>query len=83
MKYFLKKVVDKLDTYMLICMCLTKGEEMEKRDLNISFQKAGNGKNARLIVPIPWLRELGITEESRQVELIFDKENNQLILKKK
>ena len=56
---------------------------MEKRDLNISFQKAWNGKNARLIVPIPWLRELGITEESRQVELIFDKENNQLILKKK
>ncbi len=56
---------------------------MEKRDLNISFQKAGNGKNVRLIVPIPWLRELGITEEEKQVELIFDKENNQLILKKK
>ncbi len=56
---------------------------MEKRDLNISFQKSGNGKNARLIIPIPWLRELGITEEERQVELIFDKENSRLIVEKK
>ena len=56
---------------------------MEKRDLNISFQKAGNGKNARLIVPIPWLRELGITPEEKGIDLIFDKENKQLIIKKR
>ena len=56
---------------------------MEKRDLNISYSKAGNGKNARLIVPIPWLRKLGITEDSRMVELIFDEENNSLIVEKK
>lgn len=56
---------------------------MEKRELNISFAKAGNGKNARLILPIPWLRKLNITEDEREVELILDEENQQLIVKKR
>lgn len=56
---------------------------MEVRKLNISFAKAGNGKNARLIIPIPWLRKLNITEEEKEVDLIFDEENQQLILKKR
>ena len=56
---------------------------MEKRELNISFAKAGNGKNARVVVPIPWLRKLNITEEERQIDLIFDEENQQLIIKKR
>lgn len=56
---------------------------MEKRDLNISFYKAGNGTATRLTVPITWLRKLGVTPEDRAVELFFDEENNQLILKKK
>ena len=64
-------------------MGLTKGEEMEKRDLNISFYKAGNGTATRLTVPITWLRKLGVTPEDRTVELFFDEKNNQLILKKK
>ena len=56
---------------------------MEKRDLNISFYKAGNGTATRLTVPITWLRKLGITPENRAVELFFDEEKKQLILKKK
>lgn len=56
---------------------------MEKRELNISFAKAGNGKNARVVVPIPWLRKLNITEEEREIDLIFDEENQQLIIKKR
>lgn len=56
---------------------------MEKRELNISFAKAGNGKNARIVVPIPWLRKLNITEEEREIDLIFDEENQQLIIKKR
>lgn len=56
---------------------------MEKRELNISFAKAGNGKNARLILPIPWLRKLNITEDEREVELILDEANQQLIVKKR
>lgn len=56
---------------------------MEKRELNISFAKAGNGKNARVVVPIPWLRKLNITEEEREIDLIFDEENQQLVIKKR
>nr|DAP61628.1 MAG TPA: Toxin SymE, type I toxin-antitoxin system [Caudoviricetes sp.]DAR96033.1 MAG TPA: Toxin SymE, type I toxin-antitoxin system [Caudoviricetes sp.]DAS85888.1 MAG TPA: Toxin SymE, type I toxin-antitoxin system [Caudoviricetes sp.]DAU27923.1 MAG TPA: Toxin SymE, type I toxin-antitoxin system [Caudoviricetes sp.] len=56
---------------------------MEKRELNISFYKAGNGTATRLTVPIKWLRELGITPEEKGIDLIFDKENKQLIIKKR
>ncbi len=56
---------------------------MEKRDLNISFYKAGTGTASRLNVPMPWLRELGITSDEKEIELIFDKENEQLIIRKK
>lgn len=56
---------------------------MEKRELNISFYKAGNGEATRISLPKPWLRELGITKEEKTVEVIFDKENHQLIIRKK
>ncbi len=56
---------------------------MEERNLNISFYKAGNGRAARMTIPIPWLRELGINPEEKAIKLIFDKENNQLIIKKR
>lgn len=56
---------------------------MEKRELNISFYKAGNGEATRISLPKPWLRELGITKEDKTVELIYDKENEQLIIRKK
>nr|DAN74512.1 MAG TPA: Toxin SymE, type I toxin-antitoxin system [Caudoviricetes sp.]DAX50207.1 MAG TPA: Toxin SymE, type I toxin-antitoxin system [Caudoviricetes sp.] len=56
---------------------------MEKRNLNISFYKAGNGTSCRLTLPIKWLRELGINPEEKSIELLFDKENNQLIIKKR
>lgn len=56
---------------------------MEKRELNISFGKAGTGKSARLVIPIPWLRKLEITEDEREVYLIFDEEKKQLIIKKR
>lgn len=56
---------------------------MEKRDLNVSFYKAGNGEATRISLPRPWLREIGVTKENKTVELIFDKENEQLIIRKK
>ena len=56
---------------------------MEKRDLKISFYKAGTGKGARIILPIPWLRKLDITENEKEIELILGEENNQLIIKKR
>lgn len=56
---------------------------MEKRDLNISFYKAGNGEATRLTIPKPWLAKLGITKEERAVELILDEENSQLVIRKR
>lgn len=56
---------------------------MEKRDLNISFYKAGGTLATRLNIPIPWVKKLGIKPEEREVEVIFDEENEQLIIRKK
>lgn len=56
--------------------------ENDKRILNVSFVKAGNGyTTGRLILPILWLRELNITEEDRKVEVIFDGEK--IVIQKK
>lgn len=47
--------------------------KQEKRVLNVSFQRVSpkypNNKNARLIIPNKWLKQLGVTEEERQVEV--------------
>ncbi len=56
---------------------------MEKRDLKITFHKAGNGKGSKISLPIPWLREIGITEDERDVELILDKDHKSLVIRKK
>lgn len=56
---------------------------MEKRELNVSFYKAGNGTGTRISLPKPWLEKLGITKEERKIELMFDEDNEQLILRKK
>ncbi|WP_294727065.1 hypothetical protein [uncultured Fusobacterium sp.] len=55
----------------------------EKREAKIIFHKAGNGKSAKLTVPIPWLRELGISEEKREVEISISSEKQEIIIKKK
>ena len=49
---------------------------MEKRDLNISFYKAGNGEATRISLPKPWLRELGITKEKKQLKLFLIRKTN-------
>ena len=54
---------------------------MEKRKARGIFHKAGNGKSAKITIPIPWLREMEVTEEKREVELIFDKENKKIEIK--
>ena len=56
---------------------------MERRDLNVSFYKAGGTLATRLNLPIPWVKKLGITPEEKGIELIFDEENEQLIIRKK
>lgn len=55
----------------------------EKREAKIIFHKAGNGKSAKLTVPIPWLRELKITEEEREVKIELIKESEKIVITKK
>lgn len=59
------------------------GRIMEKRDLNVSFYKAGDGIGTRITLPKPWLAKLGITQDEREIELILDEEKQQLIICKK
>ncbi|MGK4197940.1 AbrB/MazE/SpoVT family DNA-binding domain-containing protein [Fusobacterium sp. HC1336] len=56
---------------------------MEKRNLNISFYKAGGTLATRLNVPIPWVKKLGITPEEKGIEMIFDEEKEEIIIRKK
>lgn len=51
------------------------------RMLKASFQKSGSGSiNARINIPITWIREIGITELERDVKLT--KIDNKIIIEK-
>ena len=56
---------------------------MEKRVLKVSFSKAGTGMGAKLTLPIPVLRKLGITPEESEIELTFNEEKQVLEIRKK
>ena len=56
-------------------------ENMELRKLKISFVKSGSGSlNTRLGVPISWIKELGISQENKEV-LVY-KINGKIIISK-
>ena len=41
---------------------------MKVRKQNISFLKSGSGSlNSRIMLPITWVRELGLSQEEREV----------------
>ncbi|EFS20656.1 hypothetical protein FSBG_00153 [Fusobacterium gonidiaformans 3-1-5R] len=56
---------------------------MEKRILKVSFSKTGNGMGARIPLSIPLLKKMGITQEEREVEVMYDEERQQVIIQKK
>lgn len=61
-----------------------KGESMEKRILKISFAKGGSGSvSPRTTIPKSWLDVLKITQDEREIELVFDEKNEQIIIRKK
>lgn len=54
----------------------------EKRTLKIQYAKGGSGsKTTRLTIPITWIKEMGISEENREVEVSFD--NGKIVIQKK
>jgi len=56
---------------------------MEKRDANVSFYKAGNGIGTRITLPMPWLRDMEVTAEDKQIELTYDETTKTITIKKK
>ena len=49
---------------------------MEVRKLKIMFQKGGSGSTTtRISIPLSWVREIGVNEKEREVEVSFDGEN--------
>ena len=56
---------------------------MEKRTLKVSFSKTGNGMGARIPLSIPFLKKMGITQENREVEVIYDEESQTITIMKK
>ena len=56
---------------------------MEGRKLNVSFAKTGNGYlTTRVALPITDLRDMGVTENNREIIYYYDKGNEQIIIKK-
>lgn len=54
---------------------------MEKRNLNVSFNKSGSGSiTPRISLPATWIKEMGIDMENREVEVNF--ENGKIIIVK-
>lgn len=48
---------------------------MEKRQINMMFQKGGSGSvTTRLAIPKSWVDKMGVTQEEREVVVEFDGE---------
>lgn len=57
---------------------------MEARKLKVVFNKDGRGvMGTKMSLPITHFRNMGITEEDREVNYYYDEENEIMILSKK
>ncbi len=56
---------------------------MEERKLKIIFNKSGDGyMSGKLSVPMTWLKDMGLTPEDREVEVIYNEKTKSFITKK-
>lgn len=61
---------------------------MDKREVNISIVKTGgnaskNSKAYRISLPTLWCKDMGIADEDRRMELYYDQEKKEILIKKK
>lgn len=57
---------------------------MEKKELNISFYKAGSGVSSRINLPKKWINDMELNENEKTVEVVYDEEKKSItIIKKK
>lgn len=56
---------------------------MEERKLNIIFNKSGSGSmNTKVSLPITWIKQMGITENDREVVATYNEEEQEITIKK-
>ena len=58
---------------------------MEERQAKVSFNKSGGTAKGtaitnRVTIPTSWIKEMGITEDNREIKLVI--ENNKIIIEK-
>lgn len=58
----------------------------DRRNMKVIFQKSAgtsssNGESSVVYIPTSWLKDMGITKENREVELLFNGEN--ILVRKK
>lgn len=54
---------------------------LDERTTRVQFGKNGQGYvTNRITLPVPWVKELGITEEEREVKIIL--EDDKIIIEK-
>lgn len=55
----------------------------EVRQLKVIFTKSGSGSVMnRITLPTVWIREMGLTEDDKNVTVTFDNINNKIIIEK-
>jgi hypothetical protein len=56
---------------------------MEEIVKKVAFSKSGTGHiTPKVSIPIEWIREIGITEEDKEIVIKFVPETKEIILKK-
>lgn len=56
---------------------------MDSRKLNVSFNKSGRGTyTPRITLPIKYIKDMGITNEDRQVKVQYNFEKKEIIIRK-
>lgn len=57
---------------------------VQKRNLNVTFTTSGSGsKTTRLALPISIIKDMGVTEDDREVEVEYDEIGKTITIKKK
>lgn len=64
---------------------MDRGRDMKEKTAKVTFNRSGgtaskNGMTNRITIPTSWIREMGITQEERDVSMEFDGEK--IIIKK-
>lgn len=58
-------------------------EKLKQPQINkVIFEKNGNSYSTKINIPYKYLEKMGISKENRLIEVIYDENKNEIILKK-